>query len=73
MCRNYRPESSNAFFLHRFHCLEEFHIVQCVRVFDELPHKQVEVLGRHDHSDVGEDAREMRECDATIVLGYLEG
>lgn len=67
----YHAKSLNALLLDRLHSLEELDVVQRVRVLDEAAHQQVEVLGRHDHADVVQDARKVRERDASVVFRHL--
>lgn len=61
----------NALLLDSLDLLQEGDVVQRVGVLDVAAHEQVEVLRRHDHADVVEDACEVRERDAPVVLSHL--
>lgn len=67
----YISEARDALLLDGFHHLEEVDVVQRVRVLDEAAHQQVEVLGRHNDADVVQDALEVGERNAAVVLRHL--
>lgn len=69
--KTHRSKSLNAILLDSFDLSEELHIIDGVGVLDVPAHEQVEVLRRYEHAHEVQDACEVGECNATIVLGHL--